>query len=306
MQNNPLKQMLDELAEFDLVPSPKVHESFKNRWIPLRHTGVPSRVFHAWKQAGLVAGFSDSPDSERERIMLTIPEYLWVKLIQVLRSFGVNYPQILEAKRHFFKTMTPADYINLELDKLNLTDPLERELAGKKLREELSLDTLIPPHEAGGVFTHFSLIILLAQIDISFRFLQTGQPLVMLNNTYMHPEYAVYESEPYLCLSLNKLLFDLLADPAQLDKIEHYELLTEEEVEVIKLMRSQRIKRIEIKFEDSKPLTMEWTESQTVHESEVMQFVTTIKKRPYVELNFKNNNNKTVYVEQTVKKRLKR
>lgn len=305
MQDNPLKQMLDELAEFGLIPSPKVHESFKNRWIPLRHTGVPSRVFHSWKQAGLVTGFGDSPDYERERIVLTIPEYLWVKFIQVLRSFGVNYTQILEVKSHFFRTLTPDDYINLELDKLNLTDPLERELAGKKLRAELSLDTLIPPHEVGGVFTHFSLIILLAQIDISFRILLSGQPLVMLNGTYMHPEYAVFEGEPYLCLSLNKILFDLLADPAQLDKIEYYELLSEEEVEVIKLMRSQKIKRLEIKFSDGQPLNMEWTEGQTVHESEIAQFVSAIKKRPYSEMTFKNNNNKTVYVEQRVKQKLK-
>lgn len=306
MEDNPVQDLLIAAEHPDFLASPKVHESFKNRWIPLRHTGVPSRVFHSWKQAGLVAGFGDSTDGERERIMLTIPEYLWVKTIQVLRSFGVNYPQILEAKGHFFTTLTPEDYINLELDKLNLTDPAEREQAGHKLREELNLDILIPPQEAGGVFTHFCLIILLAQIDISFRILQSGQPLVMLNNTYMHPEYAMFEGEPYLSLSLNKLLFDLLADPAQLDKIEYYELLSEDELEVVKLMRSNRIKRLEIKFSDGQPLTMEWTEGSNVKDSELFQFISTVKMRPYTEMTFKNNNNKTVYVEQKVKQKMKR
>jgi hypothetical protein len=76
-------------------------------------------------------------------------------------------------------------------------------------------------------------------------------------------------------------------------------------MEVIKLMRSNQIRRLEISFVDGEPFAMEWTEGKTVKESDLHSFISAVKMRPYSTMTFKNNNNKTVYVEQVNKLRMK-
>jgi hypothetical protein len=304
MEENILQKLLADAATPEFLASTKVHESFMQRWIPLKHTGVPSRVFHSWKEAGIITGFGDSIDKERERTLLTIPEFIWTKTVQILRSFGVNYQQILVLKADFFVTLTPDEYLEIEVDRMNITDPAERAKTIQDLKAEVNLDVLIPPNEVNSAITHLTIMILHAQIDIAFRILQDGNSLIMLNGMYMYEDYVEHERKPYIYISLNQILFDLLADPAQADKIAYYELLTENELDVIKLMRSSQIRRLEIKFVEGEPFAMEWTEGSTVKDTELHNFISAVKMRPYSELIFKNNNNKTVYVEQVTKRRL--
>ncbi|MES2382141.1 MAG: hypothetical protein V4538_13935 [Bacteroidota bacterium] len=80
----------------------------KETVVPLSFTGVNAKTFHSWKQNGLVdlTILKKTDDTGRVWIKLNLYEYVWIKIIQFMRDFGLPYEVIkimkveMESKIH--------------------------------------------------------------------------------------------------------------------------------------------------------------------------------------------------------------
>lgn len=73
----------------------------KSTVVPLAFTGVNARTFHAWKENGLIDLTILKKESENGRkwIRLNLYEFVWVKMIQIMRDFGLPY-EIIKIIKH--------------------------------------------------------------------------------------------------------------------------------------------------------------------------------------------------------------
>lgn len=74
----------------------------REKMFALKDTGISSRVFNLWKKVGLV----DTPLSSAEHgwIKFSFSDYIWLKIIQDLRSFGCSLADIRNAKKLLMST----------------------------------------------------------------------------------------------------------------------------------------------------------------------------------------------------------
>ena len=102
---------------------PKLYEPIMN----LSVTGVPARVYFYWKKSGLIESFG-ADESKKGWIKINLIEYLWIKVIVILRDYGVPFEKIKETKEIMF-----SNYFNIIL---NDKDEYIRRLRENNINEE--------------------------------------------------------------------------------------------------------------------------------------------------------------------------
>ncbi len=103
MSNSDLEELERTMNEHGITVQaieklyPKLYEPVMN----LSITGVPARVYFYWKKSGLI---DRSPDENNEKgwIKINLIEYLWIKVIVILRDYGVPFEKIKETKELMF------------------------------------------------------------------------------------------------------------------------------------------------------------------------------------------------------------
>jgi len=305
--------MVSQFQEFlkdgqsdNFLNAENVKKILLQRWIPLKQTGVPPRVFHAWKEAGIMLGFGQSEDKERERTILTVADYVWTMIVKTLRSFGMGYKEILVVQDQIFLSKTHEEYAIDQANLSNITDPVERALFIKNTIDSLAERDYVPSLEMGGALGQYILIIVHAYTLIKLHILENGSIIPIVNNqpVFLHQRKELWN--PYISVNLNKILFDLLLEPTQTKQLLNSELLTDVESEILEMMRSKSIRKLEIRFNDKGgPMMMQWTEEQQVTDEQYEQFIKNMKLRPYQEIKIKSNGNtKSAYVEKVFKRKL--
>jgi hypothetical protein len=76
---------------------PKLYDPIMN----LSITGVSPRNYFHWKKSGLLSNFSTN-EEERGWVKINLIEYVWIKLIETMREFGVPFEKIKETKDLMF------------------------------------------------------------------------------------------------------------------------------------------------------------------------------------------------------------
>jgi hypothetical protein len=102
---NPLLNFLDSKFNIRIDDSKKVDLLFPrllDSHVPLTFTGVSPRTYHSWKENNLIPEISLNKESERKWVKLSVIDFIWVKIIQSLRDFGVSYEDIKGLKEILF------------------------------------------------------------------------------------------------------------------------------------------------------------------------------------------------------------
>ena len=68
----------------------------------LKLSGVKKRNFYHWKEEGIIDWKSESEDEKRSWVRLNIYDFIWVKIVQAARDFGVPIEAIRNLKNELF------------------------------------------------------------------------------------------------------------------------------------------------------------------------------------------------------------
>ena len=230
---------------------PKIHESF----MPLSITGVSATTFLHWKKNGLIDS-STSDEEQRAWVRINLIDYVWIKIVQIMRDFGVPLDAIKETKAMMYSNILTTligekeEYFQI-LETESKMEP-ERIAALKKIIEEVGDDLKNTPEEYNVHTTVIGTMItdlLIKNENISLFLIKDNGKFFsgyysdkMLE---MFPDAATYIIEsPHLKIPMRKFVQDFFDDPKTEKFVERFELLSLKEKKVIEAMRKKDFKQI--------------------------------------------------------------
>lgn len=278
-------ETFEDFQENLYKPNPKIKEILKLRLFPLRLTGVTSRVFNLWKEEGIVEYPEPPENKNREKVMLTIPEYIWVRLVYCLRLFNVRNNIVLSLKEGLFSSITKEEYLN-----------------GAE-ETKIPIDDFLPTVEEGGAISHMFLAILKLKISIDILVYPTGEMHAIYDKDFsLLP--AKFKGAPIkMELSFSTLVVELIERMYEINKGQEFGLLTEHEIEILDIMNSGKAESLEIQLENGQPISYIWKEKGLLAEEDIHNVINDFKTNHYGAILLKTNNNKSIFYEAQHKKK---
>jgi hypothetical protein len=95
----------------------KEYPNIADRMASLRLTNIKRRNFYHWKEEGLIDWGNTEEDDKRTWVRLNIYEFIWVRIIQSARDFGIPIDSLRELKDFLF-----SDFTQLAADQIDTLD----------------------------------------------------------------------------------------------------------------------------------------------------------------------------------------
>ncbi|OFY82742.1 MAG: hypothetical protein A3F72_19930 [Bacteroidetes bacterium RIFCSPLOWO2_12_FULL_35_15] len=281
---------------------PKICESF----IPLSITGVSPRTYFYWKKSNLLA--PSATKKEGEWVRLNLIEYVWIKIIQTMRDFGVPFETIKEAKVLLFSNTLKIlidekeGYLNFLEKESDMS--IEKINSIKKLVDLLTEDILNVPEEYEIYTTLLGSIV----SDLLIRN-DRGAIIITKNASRFEIGYFSFKSMmefqkivfpllelPCIQIPIRKLIEDFFDDPKSEKFVDSFELLNLKEKKVIEAIRKKDFKEIIIK-QDSKEesIIIEVEKDGAIMDQKAKEVKRILGLNEYSEVTIKYRNDKHLY-----------
>ncbi len=236
-------------------------------------------------------------------------EYCWVQIIDDLRRFEIGFNEIRKIKEKLLCQMDWSSLLDIPEyveEVLKLIPVEEREEARKMMLEKKFLD------EGGGLESSllyvFVLDCLIKKEQLSLFINDQGDVLPIklnkLSDLWEFEEVREFMQGHYISISLTSVISSFIKDYVVKKENFQLQILTDEENELLKLIRSKNIKSLNVKF-DAKN-NIELIESTKVQKVDTAaRLVDMIMSNGYQTITLKTDKGKVVYCENTRKQKLK-
>ena len=281
---------------------PKLYEPNMN----LSVTGVPARVYFYWKKSGLIESFG-ADESKKGWIKINLIEYLWIKVIVILRDYGVPFEKIKETKEIMF-----SNYFNIIL---NDKDEYIRRLRENNINEEkineiilvmdLIKDEIVNSPEEFDIYKTLigNLVIeLLLKNDRGYITLSKGEDeydvgyFTIKSISDLEDYVQSFFDKPCLFIPLRSIIEEFL-DDAKTEKIaSSINLLDLKEMKVIEAIRKRDFKEIIIKLDgNKKTIVIEIEKDGNILDQKAKEVKRILGLNEYSEVTIKFRNDKNLY-----------
>ncbi len=309
MTNANLEELEKSLVEHGICVKtieklyPKLYEPIMN----LSITGVPARIFFYWKKSGLVEN-SNQASGEKGWIKINLIEYLWIKIIVILRDYGVPFEKIKETKELLFTNIFDElseqkdDYIQFLRENSKLSEKkikaIEKALKIAKTEMKQSPEEFEIYHTLLG-----NLILeLLVKNDRGYITLFKNQ------NEYDIGYFSVksmnefqsfvqpYFDKPCLFIPIRSIIEEFLEDQKTEKIAETLNLLNLKEMKVIEAIRNKEFKEIVIKQDGKKEtIIIEIHKDGNILNQKAKEVKRILGLNEYSEVTIKFRNDKNLY-----------
>jgi DNA-binding transcriptional MerR regulator len=301
-KENKLKKIFDAFIEMESNPI----EFMRNTKFKRSELGLDPRVANHWSEKGLF------PNNQVTGawLLFNLSEAFWVKIIMKLREFNVSLDVIKKIKESFFtepqKIFDNYDK-NYFIQKIKESDILDSELL-KHIEDEEIWRSIFQIQ-----LSDFEIIIqsILLERKPYYIILDNYDKVILINennllseiNEHYLKEYEEITRKSHIRISMNEILGDLVVSLGDLKCTEKIPILTKKEAEIIRLIRTDNISKIEIKYRNnSEPETIEITTTNAINEKARLSDL--IISRGYQNIIIKTQNGQIVFCENTVKHKL--
>jgi len=255
-----LQELFSKIYEqVDVSAFERLKQTINERSMPLRLTGVTSRNLVAWRNKDLF----DYPDNIR--VQLNFKEFLWIKIIQSMRNFGISLNVIksvkstMDMKIDFKQVSKKQKEILMEgmISKFKeegySTEDIKRIAS---VIETGGLEDFIHSHSIGYTMMDLLIITLIStRSRVGFLlFEDEDQNCIPWMDSFFDINERTYElwQGNHLFISFNKYLAAFIADENTDKYLLPYNLLSPEEKDILDSVRSGKYKSIEIRFNDKR------------------------------------------------------
>jgi DNA-binding transcriptional MerR regulator len=287
----------------------------------MKDVGLTSRLFNHWMAAGIIPNIPKAGDYRYEFSFLDL---IWLHIVKELRVFGfplnkikVIYDQLMEPGPLLESIRQLSDdqkeqFINtIEQEPPENMDDEEKKGLVEFLKQELY-------HYENSQSGHYDLIISLLDLVVGgFLFYREETKFLIDHKGIVIPyfahtpfgqieelmEYAGFDKESYLTLSLMKFFRNFILKKENQDFIRSRNIVNDNEIYIMSLIREGKAKAITIKFDGQKPVMIEVTEEKKIFAASRLS--ETILKKQYQEIHIKTQDGNIAYANITTKKKLK-
>ena len=282
---------------------PKLYEPVMN----LSLTRVPARLYFYWKKSGLIAN-NESVNNEKGWVKINLIEYLWIKVIVIMRDFGVPFEKIKETKELMFSDFTDVitkekdEYISFLRGETKVSEKeikaIEKALTLAKKEINNSPDEFVIYHTLLG---NLVLDLLLKndkgyitisksedEYDVGYFSLKTMSAF----EKFVQPLFDV----PCLFIPIRSLIEEFLDDFKTEKVAETINLLNLKEMKVIEAIRNKDFKEIIIKQDGKKEsIIIEIEKDGNILDQKAKEVKRILGLNEYSEVTIKFRNDKNLY-----------
>ena len=319
---NVIDTMLDIMSEDDLLDILNdAVELKKGGQFIMKDLEITSRVFNHWAIKGLVPNISKVGDYRFEFSFLDL---IWFNIVKELREYGYPLEKIkivkdillepillnetlenLSNKKNKKKIMNHEDLLGDEFKgRIEVIKEIEKEIFSKKENPDgFRLDFSIAP---------LTLIIgrfLLDRADVRILIDNEGNVFSCPKKSIINENLSDlmvedgFDSESYISISLFKFLKNFIQKKENLEFIISNKFLTENELQILSLVRDGKANSITIKFDGQKPKFIEYTQEKKLYAESRISDV--LIKRGYQDIIIKTQDGNIAFSNVTIKKKLK-
>jgi len=281
---------------------PKLYEPNMN----LSVTGVPARVYFYWKKSGLIESFGED-ESKKGWIKINLIEYLWIKIIVILRDYGVPFEKIKETKEIMFSNYLDIilndkdEYIRLLRETNKNEEKINETIRVMELMKEENISS---PEEFEIYHTLIGNLVieLLLQNDRGYITLSKGEDeydvgyFTIKSMSDLEDYVQSFFDKPCLFIPVRSIIEEFL-DDAKTEKIaSSINLLDLKEMKVIEAIRKRDFKEIIIKLDgNKKTIVIEIEKDGNILDQKAKEVKRILGLNEYSEVTIKFRNDKNLY-----------
>jgi len=281
---------------------PRLYEPIMN----LALTRVPARLYFYWKKSGLIDS-SVTNENEKGWVKINLIEYLWIKVIVIMRDFGVPFEKIKETKELMFTNIIDLlakqkdEYITFLRENSKVSEKeikaVEKalNLAKKEINnlpDEFSIyHTLLGNLVLDLLLKNDKGYITLAKSENGYEVSYFSIKSMAAFETFVQPLFDV----PCLFIPIRSLIQEFLDDFKTEKVAETINLLNLKEMKVIEAMRKKDFREIIIKLDNKKSLTIDVEKDGDILDQRAKEVKRMLGLNEYSEVTIKYRNDKNLY-----------
>lgn len=300
MRNKELNLPFDEPLRMQ-----EVLDSLNKKQFSLKDIGVSARVHNSWRSAGIIP--NAEPDGKW--VSYNFYQYLWLRIVNDLREFGLPIEAILHWKEILFADLPETPQGINEKTESFMANFLEQRHGIKVegpiyTQENYNEGKSLAQSPFNGLVYNY----LYLRSNTSFYFYLDGFVDVWSDvHEQTNPDLKPPTDEPHIVIPLGHYILEFLTDENKAEYLKTLPILTYEEKEVLQAMRNQQLKELTVKFiQDGKSRKIdiitkadgELTEEQT------KQIMRILSLGNYQNISLKKHNGSKLYFEHEKRQKL--
>lgn len=276
---------------------------------------LSAREFFYWTDKGVI-DLEKAEEGQSPWSRLNLFEILWIRIVKELRSFNIPFAPIVLLKNDFFGSILKElrddpEFILSEIKKQH-KDPavikfitklmganeIENDDTPKEIKILFSFIAFI----VAEIFFQKSNISLIVYKDKSeFCFTFEG----FRNQHLIQKELDDIKGRTHLTLNLRNIVAEYLMEPELEQLNEEFGFVTEEEKELIKVIRDKQVKEIHIKKDDNEVLTYTATSKKEIRDDQVLMIKKLLRMNEFDDVRVVLRNDKHLYIENKKKVKIR-
>lgn len=229
----------------------------------------------------------------------------WLKLVQQMRTMGISLSIIKKLKEKMLEPYIEGNEVNHDSLKLIV------EKLNAKMDTSYNVDEVLAllEKEQPSIFQSSLMVTVLFRKQI--HCLVNSEGFFILYDISKHQElmknneeFHEFISQPFFCVNLSKAYQTLVNEWSTKDNFSEFSLLSESELEILKLIRKNDIKKITIRFKNGEPYLIEVDETKTA--SLEQRFLDVILKNGYQKISITVQNGNIANYENTIQYKIKK
>lgn len=274
-------------------------ESMNKPRFTINQINIKPRDATYWDKQSIMPTLK-KPGTQRK---YTLPQSIWIKLIQQMRSLGINLEIIKKFKEKLLKPKIDLTEISLEFveyftDKINSNSEIKfsTEEILKQLKKEQStiFDAIVL---ATVVFR--TQIHCISNKDGEFYMFDPAEFQKIISND---PAFANFISKPHFSLSISEAYQSLVKEWSPKPYFEEISILSDSELEILKKIRRKDVNLISIRYKNGEPDLIEIEEQNIV--SMEQRFLDAIAKNGYQKISITVQNGEIVHFQNKIQMKL--
>jgi hypothetical protein len=279
----------------------------------LKLSRVKKRNFYHWKEEGIIDWKSESDDEKRSWVRLNIYDFVWVKIVQAARDFGVPIEAIRNLKNELFKDVISdiqkdsegffryhRDFLGTSEDEIHkikqfltfLCTHREDIIAEGEMHLISIFGTLI--HEM--LFSGFFAVIVFKKVEDNyiFDFMGYSQRHQLVPNLTED-----FIKQPSLLIPIHTLIAEFMEEKDNVSNLIHWGFINPKEAKVLEAIRSKDFNSIQIKINRDETLVIEGTIETDLKDDQAKHVRRILGLNDYEEITVKYRNDKHLFLKNT-------
>lgn len=271
-------------------------------------TGINTRTFYHWKSQGLI-DYEPEDNEKRSWVKLNIFEFVWLRIIQNSRDFGLNITTLLELKKESFFDIFEFivenidEYVETKRNIFKESDEkIEKEL---ELIKEINLDDSYQSLEdkyvssflgtliMTSIFKEYDILLIITKTKDSFEFsYYVHNPLINFSEDFFNEL-----SKPHLTIPLRPIIKEFFEEPKNEKFLESWGFIRKEERKILDALRNKDFQELHLKRKNKQEdYIIEATFEEDVMNEKAKEIRRILGMNEYTEVNIKFRNDKHLFV----------